>query len=200
MSLNPKRFEPVRLEYHAAKLFSGQNIRGAGKSFKDLKQAYQIAILAKDHIFPDESFFHSFEHYDPVHGVSLNGRSRIITLELSKLEKVVEKPVEGMNSKEHWAYYFKYLTDKGKRLKINEILEVEEGIAMASEVLITVSKDEIEHFHLMSKLKYELDTQSDLVDARREGEQKIINLLKSGKSPEEIILEYEGVKKMRNQE
>ena len=61
------------------------------------------------------------------------------------------------------------MTDKGKRLKINEILEVEEGIAMASEVLITVSKDEIEHFHRMSKLKYELDTQSELVEARREG-------------------------------
>jgi len=169
MSLNPKRFEPVKLEYYAAKLFIGQDIRGVDKSFKDLKQAYQIAILAKEHFFPDESLFHCFEHYDPARGVSLNGRSRIITLELAKLEKVVNKPIEGMNSKEHWAYYFKYLTDKGKRLKINKIMDVEEGIAMASEVLINVSKDEIERAHLMSKLKYELETQSDLVEAKREG-------------------------------
>jgi len=28
MSLNPKKFEPVRLEYHAAKLFAGQGIMG----------------------------------------------------------------------------------------------------------------------------------------------------------------------------
>ncbi|MCL2318761.1 MAG: hypothetical protein FWC45_01650 [Treponema sp.] len=43
----------------------------------------------------------------------------------------------------------------------------------------------------MSEYKYELDTQSKLVHAKREGikegELKIIDLLKNGKSPEEII-------------
>jgi len=196
MSLNPERFEPVKLEYHAAKLFSGQDIRGAEKTFDDLKQAYQIAILAKEHFFLDESLFHCFEHYDPVRGVSLNGRSRIITLELAKLGEVVNKPIKGMNSKEHWAYYFRYLTDKEKRLKINEILEVEEGIAMASEVLINVSKDEIERAYLMSKMKYELDLQSKLVGAKREGiaegrnegREEILDLLSQGLSIEEIKL------------
>jgi len=69
---------------------------------------------------------------------------------------------------------------------------------MASEVLIHISKDEIEQARLMSELKYELDTQSNLAHAKREGikegmqkgENKIIDLLKSGKSPEEIIREY----------
>ncbi|MCL2130332.1 MAG: hypothetical protein FWH35_08270, partial [Treponema sp.] len=37
-------------------------------------------------------------------------------------------------AQESWAVYFRYLTDKGKRYKINEILEHEEGIAMASDV------------------------------------------------------------------
>ena len=80
-------------------------------------------------------------------------------------------------------------------------MELEEGIAMASEVLITISKDEVERARLLSELKYELDTQSNLVHAKREGikegiqkgvqqgKQEIINLLKSGKSPEEIIRE-----------
>ena len=98
---------------------------------------------------------------------------------------------------------------------------------MANEVLMTVSKDEIERARLLSELKYELDMQSARVHAekkgrkagleegheegfkegekigkekgekkgRREGEKKgekrIIDLLKSGKSPEEIIREYE---------
>ena len=78
---------------------------------------------------------------------------------------------------------------------------------MATEVLMTISKDEIERLHQLSELKYELDTQSRLVHAKREGikegEQKglkkgklegkleIIDLLKSGKSPEEIIRDYE---------
>jgi len=73
-----------------------------------------------------------------------------------------------MSSQERWAIFFKYLTDKSKRREINKIIEFEEGIAMASEVLINISKDEKERFRLMSEYKYELDTQSRLVAAKRE--------------------------------
>jgi len=62
--------------------------------------------------FEDEVFLHSFEYYDPTHGVSLKGRTRIITLELSKLEEIVEKPEEELNFQEHWAVFFKCLTDR----------------------------------------------------------------------------------------
>ena len=54
MSLNPEPFEPVRLEFYAGKLFTGQDIRGSEKTFDDLRQSYQIAILAKERFFPDE--------------------------------------------------------------------------------------------------------------------------------------------------
>jgi len=168
MSLNPDPFEPVRLEFHAGKLFTGQDIRGADKTYDDLKQAYQITILAKDRFFHDGIFLHTFEYYDPVNKIALNGRSRIITLELSKLDKVVKKPVDSMSVKEYWAVYFRYLTDKNKRRTINEIMEREEGIAMASKVLKTISRDEVERVRLMSELKYELDTQSKLVYAKQE--------------------------------
>jgi len=190
MSLNPDPFEPVRLEFHAGKLFTGQDIRGSDKSYDDLKQAYQIAILAKDCFFSDEVVLHAFEYYDREHGVSLNGRSRIITLELSKLDKVIEKPTKDMSAHEHWGVFFRYLTDKAKRGKINEIIEYEEGIAMASEVLMSISKDEVERARLMSEYKYQLDLQSKISYAKREGRQEILDLLKSGKSAEEIIRDY----------
>ena len=191
MSLNPNYFEPVRLEFHAGKLFTSQDIRGAGKSYNDLKDAYQIAILAKGRFFLDEEFMHTFEYYDPEREISLGGKSRIITIELSKLDRVVEKPANDMNTQESWAVYFRFLTDKSKRFKINDILVKEEGIAMASEVLLNISKDEIEQARLMSELKYELDTQSNLVEAKREGRREVIELLKSGKTLEEIIREYD---------
>ena len=198
MSLNPDPFEPVRLEFHAGKLFTGQNIRGSEKTYDDLRYAYQIAILAKEKFFPDEAAFHTFEYYDPAHGVTLNGRSRIITVELSKVEKVAEKPIQDMSAQEHWAVFFRYLTDKAKRGKINEIIAYEEGIAMASEVLLTISKDEVERARLVSEYKYQLDTQSKLVHAKREGRQEgrreIIDLLRSGKSPEEILKECGGAR------
>jgi len=172
MSLNPDPFEPVRLEFHAGKLFTGQDIRGTDKSYDDLKQAYQIAILVKERFFQDEEFSHNFEYYDSVRRVSLNGKSRIITLELSKLEKIIDNPIDEMSAQERWAIYFKYLTDKSKRSEINKIISLEDGIAMASEILKNISKDEIERARLMSEYKYQLDTQSKLVTAKRAGIQE----------------------------
>ncbi|GHV78105.1 hypothetical protein AGMMS49942_29260 [Spirochaetia bacterium] len=43
---------------------------------------------------------------------------------------------------------------------------------MASEVLMTISRDEVERARLTSEFKYEMDLQSKMVTARREGEQK----------------------------
>jgi len=65
---------------------------------------------------------------------------------------------------------------------------------MASEVLMTISKDEVERARLLSELKYELDMQSwrtyENQRGRQEMKQEIVELLKSGKSPEEIIRHY----------
>jgi flagellar biosynthesis/type III secretory pathway protein FliH len=91
---------------------------------------------------------------------------------------------------------------------------------MASEVLMTISKDEVERARLVSEYKYQLDTQSKLVHAKREGlreglqkgeqkglregrqegQQKIIELLRSGKSPEEIIRDYGSKQPLRGKE
>jgi predicted transposase/invertase (TIGR01784 family) len=172
MSLNPDRFEPVRLEFHMGKLFIGQDIRGAGKTYNDLKEAYQIAILVRGWFFVGSTFLHNFEYYDKSCGVPLGGRTRIITLELAKLDYLLEKPAGEMSAAERWAFYFKYLTDREKRRKINEIIEREEGIAMASEVLMTISRDEVERARLLSELKYELDTQSRIGSAWQEGRQE----------------------------
>ena len=169
MSLNPDPFEPVRLEYHAGKLFIGQDIKGKDKTFNNLKESYQIALLANKRFFADNVVFHTFEYYDPEHNISLNGRSRIITVELSKLDRVVEKSVIDMTPAEHWAVFFQYLTDKSKREKINQIIECQEGIAMASEALVTFTKDEIEYYHQISKEKYELDMQSKSAYDRQQG-------------------------------
>jgi ATP/maltotriose-dependent transcriptional regulator MalT len=90
--------------------------------------------------------------------------------------------------------FFRYSADKEKRDKINEILRHEEGIAMAAEVLLTISKDEIERARLESEYKYEVDRQSELVTARREGvaegemntEMWVMDLIQQGYTAEEI--------------
>ena len=196
MCLEPASYEPVRLEFHVAKLYIGQNIRGIDKTFDDLQLTYQISILATERIFKDDDvFFHTFEYYDPINRVSLNGRTQIITLELRKLDGVVEKSAEEMSVSERWAVYFEYLTDKEKRNKINEILEREEGIAMASQVLMTISRDDEERARLNRNEKIILDYQSGLVTAKREGKreerQEILRMIKQGLSVEELERQLE---------
>jgi hypothetical protein len=61
---------------------------------------------------------------------------------------------------------------------------------MASKVLMTISRDEVERARLESEFKYELDTQSRITYARQEGEQRkaaeILRLISAGCSLEEI--------------
>ena len=208
MSLNPAQFELVRLEFYTGKLFTAQDIKGTDKGYGDLMQTYQITILAKGRFFEDEEFYHNLEYYDPVRRVSLNGRTRIITLELSKLDEIVEKPEDEMSFQEHWAVFFKYLTDKSKREKINKIIELNEGICMASEVLLTITEDEKARFRKLSKEKYELDRQSDLAIAKFEGKEEgmqkgiekgqdyVLDLMAQGLTYEEIKKKIEENKKV----
>jgi predicted transposase/invertase (TIGR01784 family) len=172
MSLNPDTFELKRLEYHVGRLYSTQDIRGQDKTFDDLKATYQVAFLVNRSFFADKDFLHEFEYYDPKRKITLGGLTRIFTLELGKLEAVVKKPVAKMTAPERWTVFCRYLTDKTKRGKINQILEQEEGIAMAGEVLLTISKDEIERARLLSEYKYIVDTQSKVVQAKREGKKE----------------------------
>ena len=188
MTLNPDAYEPVRLEYYSGKLFIGQDIRGKGKSYKDLKRSYQIALIVNAPIINDDVFVHNFKYYDEEHGISLNGKSHIITIELSKLEQTAQKPVSEMTALERWAVFFRYTPDRDKRELVNEIIKTEEGIAMAGHVLLNISKDERERARLTSEYKFAVDLQSKMVDARRDGHTDVArNLLIEGDSIEKII-------------
>ena len=118
MSLNPDSYEPVRLEYYCGKLFTRQDIHGVQTDYSDLKEAYQIAFLAKGRFFDDEVLVHTFSYHDPEYDISLEGKSQIVTVELAKTDLVIEKPAVEMATQEAWAAFFQYLTDRSKRAKI----------------------------------------------------------------------------------
>jgi predicted transposase/invertase (TIGR01784 family) len=190
MSFNPRASEPVRLEYHAARLFTGQDIHGKEKMYDDLKETYQIAILAKDKFFQDEKFTHNFLYYDPDNLIPLGGKTRIITVELVKTKPIADKPVEEMTNAEAWAVFFQYLTDEEKKAKIIEIINHEEGIAMAVDTLIHFTQDEIEYARMSSLLKGELDWNTGINDARCTG-------LKEGFTKGRMEADIEYARKMK---
>jgi len=169
MSFHPIEDELERIEYFASRLFVGQDIKGIDKSYSDLKVSYQISILAQKSFFPDKFLTHTFEFYDPQTQVSLNGKIRIITLELEKSVMFIDKPVEEMTLTEEWAVYFQYLTNEAKREKINEIIDREEGIAMATNALYQVTPEYEAYALQTSLMKGELDWRSSMKDAKREG-------------------------------
>jgi predicted transposase/invertase (TIGR01784 family) len=129
-------------------------------------------IIHKEQFFHDENLIHNFLYYDPDTCVSLNGKTRIITVELVKTKPIVDKPVEEMTNAEAWAVFFQYLTDEGKRAKIIEIINHEEGIAMVAETLGTFTQEEIEYARQLSLLKGELDWQSGMAHAEDRGLEK----------------------------
>jgi len=172
MSFRPASCELARLEYYTSKLFSRQDIQGIKKSYSNLKDTYQIAILANGLFFDDEELVHRFHYHDPKNNVSLGGKTKIIIVELIKTERLIEKPINEMATSEAWALFFQYLTNNRKREKINEILSREAGIAMASEVLIEITQEDIEWARQLSEEKYINDYNMMIYDAEQEGMQK----------------------------
>jgi predicted transposase/invertase (TIGR01784 family) len=135
-----------------------------------LRHTYQIAFIVKDTLFNDKPFTHNFEYYDPVNNLSLGGRSHIMTVELPKVEAIAAtKPVAAMTAPERWAVYFRYNADEERSALLEEIRSYEEGIAMANEVLFTITQDDKEWARLLSEYKYEVDRQSKMVTYKREG-------------------------------
>jgi hypothetical protein len=67
--------------------------------------------------------------------------------------------------------------------------------AMVCQVLRTISRDKVERARLVSEYKSATDVQSKIVQARRveraEVTKELLDLLKSGKSVEEIMKMYE---------
>ena len=173
MTLDPFLGISFRDEYFAAKLFVSQDIRGSEEEYRKLKNIYQINILAKDVRYKDEELVHCFRFYDAKNSLSFGGRMHIITIELEKAEKTaIEKAAGEMNAAEAWAVFLRYHMDKKKRALVNDILKEREDIAMAGETALAFSKEELEYFHNMSKLKYELDMQDLRARIRREGREE----------------------------
>ncbi|MDR0301372.1 MAG: hypothetical protein LBI04_03560 [Treponema sp.] len=88
-------------------------------------------------------------------------------MELVKAVRVIENSVTEMSGSV--GCVFRIFDRQKKSEKITEIVNHEGGIAMAASALFNITDDEREYARLTSELKYELDLQSDMVHAKRQG-------------------------------
>jgi predicted transposase/invertase (TIGR01784 family) len=158
-----------RSEYNTAKLFSSQNIKG--KPYTALKKVYSVIIMNFTLFVGQPKFFDEYMYRNP-EGKILSGNTKIIYIELTKLDEVEKKAVSEMTKIEKWALFLKYVNQKGKQDLIQSIINSEEGIRMGAEVLETISKDREEFSRYFHYLKAEIDRESQLIYAHQQGMEK----------------------------
>ena len=134
----------------------------------------------------------------------LSDAIHVIYVELSKLNEIIKKSVDDMTDLEKWAVFFRYADIPEYREAVNRIIASKEALQMAGNLLMSVSKDELERAVFRSRRMYQSDLDSNIATAERrgeirgeirgniEGEQRkalaiAVNMLKRNRAIDEII-------------
>jgi predicted transposase/invertase (TIGR01784 family) len=139
-------------------------------------------------VFPEhEDFVRRFSFRDEK-GVELVDSVGIIFVELTKLSKIMAKPIEEMSGEEFWALFFAVGSEAKYTDLIEKMIAARREIKMASELLQTISKDENERARFRARRKYQMDLDHSLLVARDEAIVSVaIKMLKLGLPIEQII-------------
>ena len=153
--------------YYLTDLHSSQKSKGV--RYRDMVRTYQVTFC--DHnVFETWPDFISRFSLRRDTGEQLSDQINIAVIELNKLNKLLNKPVEEMALLEEWSIFFKYAPDPKHRDLINNVINKNKGIAMAATLLMEISKDEHERARLRSRKMAETDRISDLLTAEARGE------------------------------
>jgi len=154
--------------YYLTDLHSSQPAKGL-RRYDRLSRTYQITFCSYT-VFPDQlGYVNSFSLRHDTTGELLCDAIQIIFVELSKLGEILVKPVSEMTVLDKWSLFLQYAPDQKHREKVNEVIESEEVLQMAGNLLMSISQDERERAIFRSRRKFQTDLQSDLATARDNG-------------------------------
>jgi len=102
----------------------------------------------------------------------LSDAVRMVFIELSKLDKILKKPVKAMTDLEKFALFFEYAPSQEHRKTVNKIIESEEALKVAGNLLMNISQNEKERAIFRSRRKFQSDLESDMATAEERGERK----------------------------
>jgi len=152
--------------YYMTDLHSSQYSKGV-KYYK-LARTYQVTFSMHT-IFPQREGFVTPINLRAPDGELISDQINMIIIELSKLDDVLNKPVEEMTPLEMWSVFLGRADDVEHRGLVNEILDKKEELGMAGAVLTAISKDEDERAKFRSRRKAETDRISDLLTSEENG-------------------------------
>ena len=182
-----------RSQFLISRSYSSQDL--AGKTYDDLKKRYIICVLNYTLLDDDEDGddFRREYMWRDTKGRMLTDDQTIIIVELTKIDGLLEKPVNKLTPLEQWVIFFRYATDQSKRELLNKIIEREEGIKMAAQILENISMDKQERIAYEEQLIYELDQRSEVASARKQAAREIAKGLKLDSIPFNIIIKNTGL-------
>ena len=147
--------------YYLTDLHSSQPAKGQQR-YDYLARSYQITFCSYT-IFPDtKDYVNSFSLRHDITGERLTDAISLTFVELSKLEEVVRKPVSEMTDLEKWSVFFRYAPDLKHRELVNKVIESEEVLQVAGNLLMSISQNERERAIFRSRRKFQTDYQSDM--------------------------------------
>jgi len=169
-----------RIVFYDAKLITEQ--LGSGDKYRSIQKVISIVITEENLVKNSPAYHHRFVFYDPEANVAFTDIIEIHTLELGKLPK-------GTDGTElyDWAKFIAAESEEELKMVAERNPQVEKAVV----TLQRLSADEQARDLYERREKAMRDIDSRERWARTEGNKEIIDLLKSGKSPEEIIRKYE---------
>jgi len=155
----------ARSIYNLCDLHSSQSSKG--KSYDKLIRSYQVMFCGYT-VFPDrDSFINPFSmRHDTDNGLFHNG-IRVLFIELSKLNEVLRKPVDEMTDMERFSVFLRYAENPDYREFVNKVIESKEGLTVAGELLMSISKDERERAIFRNRRIAIADQESNRITAER---------------------------------
>jgi len=147
--------------YYLTDLHSSQPSKGM-RRYDHLARTYQITFCSYT-VFPNlPTYVNSFSMRHDVTGELLCDAIHATFIELSKLNDILKKPIGDMTALDKWAVFLQYASDPGYRETVNKVIESEEVLQMAGDLLMSISQDERERAIFRSRRKFQTDYQSDL--------------------------------------
>ena len=146
------------------------NPNSKGLSYDGLARTYQVMFCGFTVWHERESFINPFSmRHDTDNGLLHNG-VRAIFVELTKLKEVLKKPVEQMTDMERFSIFLWYAENPDYREIVNKVIESKEGLAVAGELLMSISKDERERAIFRNRRIAQADQESNMITAVRSAE------------------------------
>ncbi|MDR2951923.1 MAG: Rpn family recombination-promoting nuclease/putative transposase [Treponema sp.] len=202
---NPGNMDRRSLFYWSREFNKGIS---AGEKYREVPNVIAINIVGYEFLPQVPDFHTTFHIWEDRH------REIMLTdaLEIHFLDMIKFRSLEGRDVTNNVLHrWLTYLDKRSPKKLVEEVIKMDIAIQKAEERLRTISQDaeSLRLYEIREKALYDWNSGIDFAERKgkeegikigeQKGELKIVNLLKSGKSPEEIIKLTENKYKENNQ-